>query len=202
MFESQEYAAKKLDSQDFDENDIIPGTPVSEIKKIKFRKRKINRSKKPVLYQECGNNNYKYKIDNTKTGTFSFNKPFVYHHLTEVSRYSLYRFPKNNNIHLIGVHKFSNSLGHYLESCSNDDMVCIPLDFTVSTGIPDIDVVVSVFGSIEFKSSALSFVVKFFRQEAEIVVRNYIQSLCELRKYIPTDYVATTSNSVKIRREH
>lgn len=189
MFESQEKFAKKY-KEDTEDSDIIPGTPINETKKKKkYRKKKTKVKDKGIIQQE---NNFKFQIQMTKTGNFKFNKPFVYHNIDEVLRYSLDCFPKNNNIHLIGVHIFSSRKGHYLEKQS-DHEVLIPLDFTVASGIPNENETISVFGWLEFNNFTPVFVVKFFRNEVKIVSKKYIENLKEIRKYVPSDYLATVS---------
>ncbi|XP_018580219.1 uncharacterized protein LOC108917891 [Anoplophora glabripennis] len=187
MFEPQEYnAGKPINLEDSD----VPGTSTITTKeKLCETKNKVE--DKIILDQNYDSD---CQIQMTKSGTFGYNNPFVYHHLEEVLRYSLECFPKNNNIHLIGVHLFSSSKGHYLQKHS-DDKVVFPLDFYVADSIPEENELISVFGFLELKNSVPIFIVKFFRREVKIVANKYIQMLLEMRKYVPSDYLSTVSNS-------
>lgn len=174
---------------DAEDSDIIPATPIKETKKKKRLKKKTKRTNKVIIEQES---DFKFKIQMTKKGNFNDNKPFVYHKIKEVLKYALDCFPKNNNIHLIGVHRFTRSKGHYLEKHSNHEM-SIPLNFTIAQGIPNENELISVFGWLELNGSTAVFFVKFFRSEAKIVINKYIENLKEIRKFLPSDYLATIS---------
>ncbi|KAG5865302.1 hypothetical protein JTB14_013798 [Gonioctena quinquepunctata] len=109
--------ANEIHSSD---SDIIPETPpmkaqkkTRKLAKLKPHPKSSHHYEDYFLHRKCVPDE-KLQIAMTCSGSADFNKPYVYRTIDEILEINDKGSPKNNNIHLVGVHKFSDHLGHYL----------------------------------------------------------------------------------------